>query len=217
MLRRTLSRLRVSPAKTDPVPSNKEKLALYSDPNLGAGKTLQCPQANKCSSVCLSQTFRSPLNVSNIIPPTHLSQPSGPSSTLEAWPIAVASNLRMPRCRRCILPPKPPRRQRKTLEPIDGVRKQISDPTVGQRLKVAGRNHSASTSPASQMLMSLLGKVSPPGIFKVSAVDCNALSAKRSTFRAAKLRGSTARYRHCQILRCFVFYICRVLLKLEVM
>lgn len=53
-----------------PVPSNKGKLALYSDPNLSAGKTLQCPQANKCSSVCLSQTFRSPLECQQYYPPT---------------------------------------------------------------------------------------------------------------------------------------------------
>lgn len=89
-----------------PVRSNKGKLALYSDPNLGAGKTLQCPQANKCSSLCLSQTFRSPLNVSNIIP----SHPPLPAhrSLIHAGGMAdaVASNLRMPRCRRCILPLK---------------------------------------------------------------------------------------------------------------
>lgn len=52
-----------------PVLTNKGKRALNSDPNLSAGKTLECPRANKCSSVCLSQTFRSPLNVSDITLP----------------------------------------------------------------------------------------------------------------------------------------------------
>lgn len=81
-----------------------------------------------------------------------------------------------------------PKRQRKTLEAIDGVRKQISDPTVGQRLKVADRNHSASTSPASQMLISLLGKVSPLGIFKVSAVNGAARGRPREAHLEAPSR-----------------------------
>lgn len=101
-----------------------------------------------------------------------------------------------------------PKCQRKTLEPIDGVRKQISDPTVGQRLKVAHANHSASTSPPSQMLMSLLGKVSPLGIFKVSAVKLAATSAKSGTFGQARseLQRCTAHHHPYQWLqRSFTF------------
>ena len=35
------------------------ELVLHSVQNLSAGKKLECPQANKCSIICLSQTFRS--------------------------------------------------------------------------------------------------------------------------------------------------------------
>lgn len=49
----------VSAAKKRTFLRNKGKLALYSAENVCAGKKLDCPQANKCSIVCLSQTFRS--------------------------------------------------------------------------------------------------------------------------------------------------------------
>lgn len=124
-------------------------------------------------------------------------------SLIRAEGMAGAPRIKSPDAKVSAMYPatETPKRQRKTSDAIDGVRKQISDSTVGQRLKVADRNHSASTSPASQMLMSLLGKVSPLGIFKVSAVERRARSAKRGTFRGAKLHRWTCQYRHYQILQ----------------
>lgn len=169
VLRRTLSRRRVPLAKTDQSRVTKGNLLYIQTQTSALARHFSAPKRTNVPASAFHKPLDLPLNVSNIIPP-----PLPPHrSFIRAEGMAGAPRIKSPDAKVSAMYPatETPKRQRKTLEAIDGVRKQISDSTVGQRLKVADRNHSASTSPASQMLMSLLGKVSPLGIFKVSAVD----------------------------------------------
>lgn len=128
------------------------------------------PQANNCSMVCF---FHKPLDVFECQGRWplhhHHHHPSQSLDHAEGRAITLNSNLRMPMCLWCYPTPKS-QGWKKPLQPIDGLTRQISALTVGQQLKVTGRNHSARASHVGEILMSLFEKVSPLGIFKEAAI-----------------------------------------------
>lgn len=176
VLRRTLSRRCVSLAKTDQSWVTKRNLLYIQTQTSALERHFSAPKRTNVPASAFHKPLDLPWMSAILYPPKTPPPPTFPSPPVPhpRWRHGRCGRIKSPDAKVPAMYPatETPKRQRKTLEPIDGVRKQISDSTVGQRLKVADRNHSASTSPASQMLMSLLGKVSPLGIFKVSAVDC---------------------------------------------
>lgn len=131
----------VSVSNKKPFLQNNSKLALHSGQKACTGKKRQCPQANKCSIICLSQTFRS-LWMSAVLS----SPPSAPPLHSCLWALATVlkTNSQDTEASVMSLAAKKPRHRRKTLRPINGLTRQISGLAMGQRFKVFNRQESFS-------------------------------------------------------------------------